>query len=129
MNFHFLFKNHLFFGSWISFSSVAGLKRNLYWECKCMYKCGALSYFSKVSLLWGMSLVLFQMLSTFPTRFVESPSLLDAKSQNCLRWGIVQQCFRNLFTPKGTNFSVLPLVWSFPFSHLDFYVLHPIWGL
>lgn len=94
-----------------------------------MYKCGALSYFSKVSFLWGMSLVLFQMLSTFPTRFVESPSLLDAESQNCLRWGIVKQCFRNLFTPKGTNFSVLSLVWSFPFSHLDFYVLHPILGL
>lgn len=36
------------------------------------YKCGALSYL-KIPLLWGMSLVLFQTLSTPSTRYVELP--------------------------------------------------------
>lgn len=76
-----------------------------------------------------MLLVLFRMLTTFPTRFVESPSLLAADSWNCLRWGILKKHSRNLVMLKQTNFTVFLLAWLVPFSHLGFfYMPHCILG-
>jgi len=76
-----------------------------------------------------MSRVLLQMLTTFPKRFVESPSLLAADSWSRLRWGILKKHSRNLITPKQTNFAVFPLAWLVPFSHLEFYYMpHCILG-